>query len=447
MQNIQVLRQKKADTLAKAKAILNSAAKDNNRDLTDAERAEYDACFASIDTLNADIARVERLLDLEREAPAQDPPSLRGAGGTTVSDNAEKQSFAGLGEFLLAVKQATIGGGFDPRLRPFQRSHGAMAAALGSNEGLDSEGGFLVLPEYQNVLWKRIYDVGQLIGMCTPLPMKSNRLMFPAVDEDSRVDGQRWGGIQVFRAPEAGTYTPTMPKFRQIQLTAKKLIGLCYLTEELEADQDLLQAYVNQAIPDEFSYQFDREIMFGNGAIEMLGFMKSAALVTVAADGGQASKTVSTTNITNMISRLPARSMSRSVWIINQDVLPALFPLTLGSGTAVVLIFKPADPNTNTANSQGPYGTLMGRPVYAMEQSSTLGTLGDVCLVDLSQYYVGTRSTMRADSSIHVQFVTGQNTLRFMARNDGQPAWKKPLTPASGSTNTLSPFLTLAARP
>jgi hypothetical protein len=50
------------------------------------------------------------------------------------------------------------------------------------------------------------------------------------------------------------------------------------------------------------------------------------------------------------------------------------------------------------------------------------------------------------DTSIHVAFLTGEQAFRWQLRHDGQPFWKKPLTPKNG-TNTLSPFVALATRP
>jgi hypothetical protein len=64
----------------------------------------------------------------------------------------------------------------------------------------------------------------------------------------------------------------------------------------------------------------------------------------------------------------------------------------------------------------------------------------------MSQYLLGQKSGLKADSSIHVQFLTGQQVFRWTLRNDGQPIPKKPLSPYKGTT-TMSPFVVLAARP
>ncbi|MBU1623385.1 MAG: phage major capsid protein, partial [Nanoarchaeota archaeon] len=95
--------------------------------------------------------------------------------------------------------------------------------------------------------------------------------------------------------------------------------------------------------------------------------------------------------------------------------------------------------------SGAPYGTLFGRPVIAIEQADTVGDLGDVMLLDLSQYLMIDKGGLQAASSLHVMFLYAEQVFRFIYRTDGQPAWNSSLTPAN-SSNTLSPFVLLDAR-
>ena len=88
---------------------------------------------------------------------------------------------------------------------------------------------------------------------------------------------------------------------------------------------------------------------------------------------------------------------------------------------------------------------ILTRPVIFSEKLPALGSLGDILLVDLSQYVIGlVRGGMRIDKSQHVRFSTDETTWRTVVRVDGMGTWSKPFTPKSGST--LSPFVTLAAR-
>ena len=143
-----------------------------------------------------------------------------------------------------------------------------------------------------------------------------------------------------------------------------------------------------------------------------------------------------------MWSQMWARSRANAVWFINQDIEPQLIPLTLGAPSlAQILLYTAPGINGNP----GPYGTMFGRPVIPVEQASTLGAQGDITLCDMTQYILAQRSDVRADASIHVAFLTGEQAFRFMLRLDGQPTWKKPLTPYQGSA-LKSPFVALATR-
>jgi HK97 family phage major capsid protein len=95
--------------------------------------------------------------------------------------------------------------------------------------------------------------------------------------------------------------------------------------------------------------------------------------------------------------------------------------------------------------SGSPYATLYGRPVIPVEYCQTLGTKGDIVLVDLSQYMVIDKGGLQSAQSMHVRFLNDEQTFRWTIRNDGQPIWNAPLTPFKGS-NTLSPFICVETR-
>jgi HK97 family phage major capsid protein len=429
--NIKQLRQQKAEALAKAKA-LHALAGTEGRELTKAEGEQYDTLMASVESLNANIARTEKLMEIERAEPS--------AAIEVSVPEAGKKPWANFGEQLQAVaraKQAIDNGrhaAIDPRL----------FASLGANESVPAEGGFLVQPDFAGGLLKRTYDLGEVSSRCNRMPMSSSRMVLNAVDEDSRVNGSRWGGIQAFWLAEGQTYNGTKPKFREVQLVANKLIGLCYATEEQLEDGPALQSYIEQAFPDEFSFMTDDAIVNGLGAGQPLGIQIAPATIIVAKDAGQATGTLSASNILNMKSRLWAPSFKNAVWLIEQSVEPVLYPLLLAGTNATTAALMYTPPGMYGNNSD--YGLLMGRPVIIIEQAADLSSQGDITLVDLQQYLLAQRSDLRADTSIHVAFLTGEQAFRFMLRMDGQPWWKKPLTPKAPGAPTRSPYVTLAAR-
>lgn len=427
--DIKALRQKKTDLLNQAEAVLNRA-QNESRALTDAERTEYDGLLEQTEVVTGDIERTEKLMDQQRTLTSE---NHYGEAARVAVPNAAKKPWDNFGEQLLAVRNAAVTHSRDVDSR--------LLNAQGANESVDSEGGFLVAPEFATEILQRTYSTGVVSSRCREIPMNSSRLILPAVDEDSRADGQRWGGLQAFWQAEAAKYTGTKAKFRDMQLTANKLTALLYTTEELQDDAAALTSYSLQAAPDELAFKIDDAVLNGTGAGMPLGTLLSGAVIVQPKDANQTAVTITTDNILGMWSRLWAASRSNAVWFVNQSIETQLLKLTLGSGTAVVLLYTPPGMYGNDS----PYGLLLGRPVIPIEQTAALGTQGDILLADMSQYLLGKKGGLRADSSIHVAFLTGEECFRFMLRVDGQPTWKKPLTPKSGGP-TLSPFVTLATR-
>jgi HK97 family phage major capsid protein len=95
--------------------------------------------------------------------------------------------------------------------------------------------------------------------------------------------------------------------------------------------------------------------------------------------------------------------------------------------------------------SGAPYATLMGRPVIVSEFATTLGTVGDIMLVDLSQYITLTKGAMETAMSMHLYFDTAEMAFRTTYRVDGQCWWNSALTPYQGIV-TKSPVVVLATR-
>lgn len=373
---------------------------------------------------------------LERAEKAAKASALYAQPSDANSDATQKpeeKGFASFGEQLAAVVQHSARGFTDPRL--IRAPTGA-----GSTDGVS--GGFLIQTDFASTIWARAYEQGQILSRVTRIPISSNSngIKVPGIDETSRATGSRWGGVQSYWVGEGDTVSPSKPKFRLIELDLKKLMSLWYITDELLADTTALNAIATKAFAEEVTFMSEDAIIRGTGAGLPLGILNSPAKIAVPKESGQSARTIVYENILKMWSRMWSRSRSNSVWFINQDVEPQLYSMSQVIGTAGVPVYLPA----NGISGQ-PYGTLFGRPVIPVEQADTLGTEGDIMLVDFSQYLLADKAGPQAASSMHVAFTSDQMTFRITYRLDGRPAWHSALTPFKG-TNTLSPFITLASR-
>lgn len=424
MKKILEMKAKREDARLKAMAVLNKAEAED-RFLSEEEQKDIDKYEEEIRAWDESIGRAEKLLAIEPEDRSTEKPEVK---PTPAKDNEKR--FSSFGEQLMAAYRAAMPGGkVDERL--------STRAASGLNETTPSDGGFLVQQDFVTELLKRTYETGILASKVKRIPISTNAngMKINAIDEDSRANGSRWGGVQTYWEGEADEITASKPKFRQMELSLKKLTGLCYATDELLQDAAALEAVIRQAFAEEFGFKIDDAILSGSGEGEPLGILNSGAIVTVAKEASQ-TDIITVENLIKMWNRLWSRSRANAVWYINQELEPYLYTLKIGDKP----VYIPAG-----GLSEKPYGTLFGRPVVPIEQCSAAGEVGDIILADIGQYLLIDKGGVKSASSIHVRFLYDENVFRFIYRVDGKPIWTKPLTPYKGSA-TVSPFVTLAKR-
>jgi HK97 family phage major capsid protein len=347
-----------------------------------------------------------------------------------------RSGFANFGEFALAVRDAC-----QPGKRPDERLALMRKAPAGLNEATNTDGGFLVPTEFSQKLLERVYSHNNLLGMTDSYTVASNTIAFPRNAETSRANGSRWGGVRAYWREEGEQATASKPTFGRLQLTLKKLFVLAHATDELLADTQgmALEQYLLRVASEEINFVVSDAIINGSGTGQPLGILNAPCLVTVSKETGQAAGTVVSQNIVNMWSRLFGPCRSNAVWLVNQDVEPQLLTLTVGSGSGLAAYLPPG------GLSAKPYATLLGRPVLPVEWCPTLGTVGDILLVDLRHYVTATKGMIESALSIHLRFDYDESTFRFIFRVDGAPWWSAPLTPYKGSS-TQSCFVALQTR-
>ncbi len=430
---------------------LRTLAKKENRDLTDAEDAQLNSHMDEIELVEARIKTDTRAAELEARlhAPVTEPikpdPDATQQRVQVNADLEAEKPFASFGEQARAIMEASTPNGkpVDKRLLHVHEVE-SRAIGTGSKTSQPSEGGFLLDSKFSNELWKRTYENSAVLSRCQIIPLEPNvdSIEISQIDETSRVDGSRMGGVQAYWIAELDQLTETRPKFERIRLEPQQLVGLYYASDKLLRSIRSLEADINTMFTDEFDFKIQDALIRGNGAGMPLGILNSECLVAVAIETGQAAKTIQAENIINMRSRLYAKGRKNSVWLINQDCEPQLTTMSIAVGTGGVPVYLPA-----TGLADDGYDRLYGRPVVPIEQCQTVGTAGDLILADFSQYVVATKGGINSDMSIHLKFDYLQTAFRWVMELDGQPRWGSALTPfKGGSTKTVSPFIDLAVR-
>jgi HK97 family phage major capsid protein len=253
------------------------------------------------------------------------------------------------------------------------------------------------------------------------------------------------GGFTMQWLGELTSGTRQKGKIRRIQLTAKKGAIFTQASNELAADAPNFDGDLVSTLVQAIGWSLDYYAIRGTGAGQPLGVLNSPALVTVAAEGGQAVDSFVAANVLKMFGRLHPASHKNAVWITNPACLPKLMGLYI--------------PAFNVAGTEhvgavtGPLVTVVGPNQYLMlglpllisEKASALGDVGDLMLMDFSQYVLGIRKEITVERSNAPGWTEDASDWRAIIRFDGQGKWSAPFTPVKGA-DSLSPFVTLAAR-
>jgi HK97 family phage major capsid protein len=461
MERLKELEVDREDRRKQIREFLAAAAKDK-RPLKEDERATVATLTEELDRIQATIKVEEQALAWDRSdaavvdrpageaSPAKHPRASAARLGGSKNPWGECSTERGLqhafGTYLQAVAIAAKGGPFDPRLNMIP-----LAAASGANTSVGSEGGFLVRTDFSAALLDRAMEESVLAQRCTTIDIGegADGIELPYVDESSRANGSRWGGVQVFRRAEADTVTAAKPKFGLLEIRLEDLMGICYSTDRAMRDALSLGQIIQTAFASEFSFRVDDEIIRGTGAGQCQGLLGSPALVSVAKETSQVAATLVAENVIKMRARLRARNRPRSAWFYNQE-LETQLPLMVvkvknvagSENVGGAPLYMPAG---GLSGSQ--FDTLFGRPMIPIEQAEALGTQGDIFLADLSEYLLIRKGALETAESIHVRFLFGENTFRFTYRINGAPAWKTAITPYKSTGGAKqSPFITLDAR-
>lgn len=422
---IRALKAKKADALQAAN-VLNAI---TDRTLSAEEQTALDGHIANITGLNAQIERAEFLANQDAGLNASGGIEIPACASISVSENVAadpKRGWNSFGDFARASARAQIGLGVDRRLN-------AAAPGTVSNESGGADGGFAIPPQFSSDLWRLSLGEDSLIPMTQNTEITGNSMLFPK-DETTP-----WGGngVQVYWQNEANAATGSKLQIGSQALVLHKMMALVPVTNELIDDGLAIGSYLSAVAPERITYKANEAILFGDGVGKPRGALSSPAAVIQAKDSGQATLTVSASNISNMVSRLLVGEMKNAIWIATPDILPTLEALTLGQYP----IFLP-----NQSAAESSYGMLKGRPLMLSEHASAFTSQGDLNLLSLKGYRTITKAGgIQTATSMHLYFDADATAFRFTFRLNGEPILSKPVTPPK-SSNTRSYFVTLAAR-
>lgn len=316
-------------------------------------------------------------------------------------------------------------------------------AVTGLNELTDTEGGLLTPLQFSNDIYKRSVDEDfNILSLVKVIPVSGNTYKIRARNDKTRASGTLYGGVTAYWRSEGEQLTNVKPTYRYIDFRLEKLTVLIPATEELLSDSTAAEVEISDTAAGAMRFKINDAAFRGSGVGMPLGFLNAAAKVTVTSNNG-ANTTISGTDVDNMWARRCRASGQGLVWLVNQDCEPQLAQLSYSlssanTGLSATFAYVPGGLFNNS-----PTPMLKGKPVYYTEFNETLGTEGDIILIDPQEIVATVKSTgISSAVSTHLRFDYDESVFKFTFRADMRPTWESSLTRFKGS-NALSPIVTL----
>lgn len=302
-------------------------------------------------------------------------------------------------------------------------------AVSGQSYGIPSDGGHAVFEAFAFEMLDKSVESEVVRPRAVGVPMETPVKHISTFADDDHSGGELYGGLKGQWTEEGGEIAIESAKLRRMTLTAHKLAMRTAATNELLTDAPTFEREFSQRMSTAIGWNLDRAFLItGTGAGQPRSILNDPALITVSKETGQSAATILYDNLVNMRSRLHPTCLRNAVWVANHDTLPQLMKagIILGEGLEYARVLQ--------QDARGQFA-MFGIPVVFTEKANSVGTKGDLMLVDFTQYRYGLlRGSMTLFMDQFTLSSTDQTTWRLTLRGDGQGSWKAPFTPKSGPT-------------
>ncbi|WP_395495577.1 phage major capsid protein [Acetobacter sp. KSO5] len=405
---ITALRARQSENIAAMDALLATAAADNDRDLTEAEQAQYDAMRAEDDRLTANLDREQ---DMERRRAASARPIAplpAGNPGATVPAQPAVALEPGIrfARLTQAVAATKGHGGMAAVSDYAEKTWGtafAISAADNMQQSVDTQGGFLVNTAYSSDLIDALRPMVAVRKMgALSVPMPNGNL---TTRKQTGVSSAQWVG-------ERSAIPTSAPTVGVVALTAKKLAALVPISNDLLRYNSIqTDTLVRNDVVREVALAEDQQFIRGQGsqfAPNGLRYLANAANIIAA------NATVNVQNVRNDLGKLRLGltknnvPMTNAGYIINPTLVEFLSQLQTSTGA---LAFPEIAEGRIGAY---PYACTTSVP----DNLGTAGNQSEVYFADFSQIMVGDALQTTLAVSTDASYVDADGKARSAFQND-----------------------------
>lgn len=450
---LQELRQKHAGLCDQQQAIVNSAVAEG-RPMSEEEAKKFkdmqtqiDGFWETIQAAEAADARAKAL-----DLPADQPPRFIPGDPSQANHKLDDGGFKNVGEFVDALRfgdpkgrlhelptgQGEGGGKKMPdalalRIMPWRFPEAAAALGI-RNEwsmGVGSEGGFAVPQQQWNggILMLRPEDaiVRPRANVIEPGDPPDGSIPIPAFTQGA---AGVFGGVTVTWIGEGGFKPETDGSLREVILTPREVAAHTVVSDKLLRNWSAANSFISNLLRGAVIHGEDLAFIRGNGVNKPFGFQGCPGRVLV---NRVTANQINWQDVSAMLVRLLPESMDSAMWVCNQSAMSQIVNMTDPAGN---LIFIRGDA------TKGMPSTLAGIPIKFTGKTPTLGTLGDLMLVDMRYYLIKDGSGPFVGASEHVFYRTNKTVIKVFWNVDGQGWIDQPLMLDDGAT-TVSAYIVL----
>lgn len=265
-------------------------------------------------------------------------------------------------------------------------------------EDTNSEGGFLVPPEYEWDMIELARPGSFALNECRVVPMSRDILNLPREN----------AMISVAWTAEESAATQTEPTFEQVQLNARRLDGYGKVSNELLQDSavDIVGILMNQ-FAFAIGQELDNQVLNGTGT-PVSGILSAAVSNSVVMTGLANFSSITFTNLSNMIAGLNSGYLAGAKFIVGRQ------------GLHFVRTLKDSNNNPIFAQIAGPVpGQIYGFDYILSEKvTNTTGTATPFMgFGNPKNFIIGRRlGTMAIDLDPYSLFTTYQTQFRLVTR-------------------------------
>ena len=357
MSKINELRTRRAKAWDQTKAFLDSHRSDKGI-LSAEDTQTYERMEQEIVDLGHEIERQERLDAMEREMAA--PVS---APITSKPDNSKSDTKTGRASD--AYKTA-----FWNQIRSKNMMTPELKNAL--QEGVDSEGGYLVPDEYEHTLVMGLEGANVIRAHAHAFTTSNGVHKIPVVASKGTAS---W-------IDEEGAYTESDDVFGQEQIDAHKLGTIIKVSEELITDSVFdLEQYFTAEFARRIGSKEEEAFLVGNGVKKPTGLLNETGGAQLGVTAASATA-ITADELIDLYYSLKSPYRKNAIWILNDSTIKAIRKLKDGSGQ---YLWQPAI-------KDGEVNTILGKPYFTSSYAPEIGSAAKSILFgDLNFYWIGDR--------------------------------------------------------